>query len=57
VVIHGVQHLMFPPRHLSQLPDGQRGSQLVFIVDGIDPERIVRSLGRFMNELPRAASL
>jgi G3E family GTPase len=57
VVIHGVQHLMFPPRHLSQLPDGQRGSQLVFIVDGMDPERIVRSLGRFMNERPRAASL
>jgi G3E family GTPase len=57
VVIHGVQHLMFPPRHLPQLPEGQRGSQLVFIVDGIDPERVVCSLGRFMNERPRAASL
>jgi G3E family GTPase len=57
VVIHGVQHLMFPPRHLPQLPEGQRGSQLVFIVDGIDPERVVRSLGQFMNEQPRAASL
>jgi G3E family GTPase len=48
VVIHGVQHLMFPPRHLEKLPDGQHGSNLVFIVDGLDPDRVVRSLERFM---------
>jgi G3E family GTPase len=50
VVIHGVQHLMFPPRHLDRLPDGQRGSNLVFIVDAMDPERILRSLHRFMEQ-------
>ena len=50
VVIHGVQHLMFPPRHLERLPDGQRGSNMVFIVDGMEPSRIVASLNRFMDE-------
>lgn len=53
VVIHGVQHLMFPPRHLPALPQGQHGSRLVFIVDGIEPDRIARSLDRFMDEHPR----
>jgi hypothetical protein len=41
---------MFPPRHLDRLPDGQRGSNLVFIVDAMDPERILRSLHRFMEQ-------
>ena len=49
VVLHGVQHLMFPPRHLPYRPRGETGSSLVFIVDGVEPERIKRSLRRFMN--------
>lgn len=57
VVIHGVQHLMFPPRHLERLPEGQRGSNLVFIVDAVDRKQIMRSLQRFMGQptLPLAA--
>jgi G3E family GTPase len=50
IVIHGVQHLMSPPRHLDRLPQGQRGSTMVFIVDGLEPDRIVRSLERCMDE-------
>lgn len=50
IVIHGVQHLMYPPKHLSHLPRGQVGSCMVFIVNDIDPARIVRSLSRLVSE-------
>ena len=57
LVIHSVQHLMYPPRHLARLPKGQSGSALVFITDGLDPQRIVASLDRCMAQsgLPMAA--
>ena len=48
VAVHGVQHLIHPPLHLSAWPDGQRRSRLVFIVDGIDPDQLRRSLAVFM---------
>ena len=50
VVLHGVQHLMYPPRHLDRMPEGQTGSKMVFIVQGIDPQAIARSLDRFLSE-------
>jgi G3E family GTPase len=57
IVIHSVQHLMYPPRHLSRSPHGRRGSALVFIVDGLDPARIAASLDRHLGQgaMPLAA--
>jgi G3E family GTPase len=51
VVIHSVQHLMYPPRHLRHLPRGQTGSALVFIVDGLEPDRIAASLDHYMGQI------
>jgi G3E family GTPase len=48
VAVHGVQHLIHPPQHLAAWPDGDRRSRLVFIVDGIDPDHLRRSLAVFM---------
>ena len=47
VAIHGVQHLVHPPVHMSAWPDADRRSRLVFIVDGLDPAAIERSLHAF----------
>ena len=43
VAVHGVQHLVHPPRHLGAWPDGDRRSRLVFIARGLDPALIERS--------------
>jgi G3E family GTPase len=47
VVIHGVQHLVHPPDHLPEWPDGDRSSRIVFIVRGLSREAIERSLAAF----------
>jgi G3E family GTPase len=44
VAVHGVQHLIHPPRHLSAWPDADRRSHLVFIVKGLASEAIDRSI-------------
>jgi G3E family GTPase len=49
VAVHGVQHLVHPPQHLRGWPDGDRRSRLIFIVDGIEPEQLRRSLKAFMS--------
>jgi G3E family GTPase len=48
VAVHGVQHLVYPPQHLGAWPDEDRRSKLVFIVDGVDPDQLRRSLAVFM---------
>ncbi|MBV8189055.1 MAG: GTP-binding protein [Alphaproteobacteria bacterium] len=48
VALHGVQHLVHPPVHMSAWPDADRSSRLVFIVDGLDRELIERSLAAFL---------
>jgi G3E family GTPase len=48
VAVHGVQHLVHPPQHLRAWPDADRRSKLVFIVDGIEPDQLRRSLAAFM---------
>jgi G3E family GTPase len=48
VAVHGVQHLVHPPQHLRGWPDTERRSRLVFIVDGIEPDQVRRSLAAFM---------
>jgi G3E family GTPase len=49
VAIHGVQHLVHPPRHMPAWPDDDRRSRLVFIVDGLDQAAIERSLSAFLH--------
>ncbi|KQT82813.1 GTP-binding protein [Aurantimonas sp. Leaf443] len=48
VAVHGVQHLVHPPTHMAAWPSEDRRSRLVFIVDGLDPERIRRSFEGFV---------
>jgi G3E family GTPase len=48
VALHGVQHLVHPPIHMSAWPTGDRSSRLVFIVDGLDRALIERSLRAFV---------
>jgi G3E family GTPase len=57
VAVHGVQHLVHPPTHMSAWPDPERCSRLVLIVKGLDPTAIERSLRAFglkptRNKLP-----
>ncbi len=47
VALHGVQHLVHPPTHLPAWPDADRRSKIVFIVRGLDPMAIRRSLAAF----------
>jgi G3E family GTPase len=47
VAIHGVQHLVHPPTHMTAWPDTDRRSRLVFIVKGLSPAAIERSLRAF----------
>jgi G3E family GTPase len=47
VAIHGVQHLVHPPVHMRTWPDVSRQSRLVFIVKGLEQDRIARSLRAF----------
>jgi G3E family GTPase len=48
VAVHGVQHLVHPPVHMRAWPDTERRSRIVFIVKGLDPAAIERSLSGFM---------
>jgi G3E family GTPase len=52
VAIHGVQHLVHAPVHMSHWPDGPRVSRLVFIFEGLEPARIRRSFEAFMGLVP-----
>ena len=47
VLINGVQHMVHPPSHLETWPDADRRSRLIFIVRGLQRERIERSLAVF----------
>jgi G3E family GTPase len=47
VAVHAVQHLVHPPTHLSAWPDPDRRSRLIFIVKGLSPAAIERSLRSF----------
>ncbi|MGR3496157.1 CobW family GTP-binding protein [Citreimonas sp.] len=48
VAVHGVQHLVHAPVHMTHWPEGPRVSRMVFILEGIDPDRIRRSFYAFM---------
>jgi G3E family GTPase len=48
IVLHGVQHVIHPPVHLEEWPDDDHASRIVFIVQGIDPAVLRRSLMAYM---------
>src|SRR3546814_14880870 len=54
LIIHGVQHLMYPPVHLEAEPDDDRHSWLVFITSGLACHEITESLDRFLRHAPTA---
>ena len=47
VFVNAVQHIVHPPQHLERWPTDDRRSRIVFIVRGIDPQRLRRSLAAF----------
>ena len=51
VAIHGVQHLVHPPVHLSAWPNEDRRSRIVFIVRDIASAAIEQSLDIFLRSL------
>ncbi|HCD6632152.1 CobW family GTP-binding protein [Pseudomonas aeruginosa] len=55
VVIHGVQHCLHAPVHLSAWPGGERRSRLVLIVRGLDSSLLRRSFDAFLGRLGRTA--
>lgn len=56
VLLNAVQSFIHPPRHLEVWPDNDHSSRLVFIVDGLEPEVIRRSLLRFIEAADPALS-
>ncbi len=48
VVVHGVQQLVHPPRHLERWPSDDRSSRLVLIVRGLVPQQIQDSLNHYL---------
>jgi G3E family GTPase len=55
VVIHGVQHIVHPPRHLKVWPAGGRVSRLVFIVSNL-PEATIRDSFEVFMRLSRVVA-
>jgi G3E family GTPase len=47
VVLHGVQHVMYPPAYLPSWPGDDRRSRFVFIVDGLDEAFVAKLLTDF----------
>lgn len=47
VVVHGVQHTIHKPEHLSAWPDGDTRTRLVFITTGLDQTLVERSFRAF----------
>jgi G3E family GTPase len=55
VMIHGVQHVIHPPAHLEAWPSADRRSRIVFIVRGLEPRALERSLCAFTRQAAAAA--
>ncbi len=47
VVLHGAQHVFYPPQELPAWPDADHASRFVFITDGLDPQLVQRMLTEF----------
>jgi len=55
VVFHAAQHMVHPPEHLDSWPSEDRRSHIVFIVLGLDPALVLRSLRVFSSLAARVA--
>jgi G3E family GTPase len=53
VVVNGVQHIIHPPTHLDRWPSDDMRSRIIFVVRGLDPTMLQRSLAVF-NRLSEA---
>jgi G3E family GTPase len=53
VVLHGVQHLLYPPAELAEWPDDDRRSRFVFITSDLDAAFV----GKLLADFTQAASL
>ena len=47
VVVNGVQHVIHPPTHLERWPSDDVRSRIIFVVRGLDPKTLQRSLAAF----------
>ena len=48
IVLHAIQHVIHPPIHLEQWPDDDHASRIVFIVQGVSPAVLHRSLMAYL---------
>lgn len=53
IVLHAVQHVIYPPIHLEQWPDDDHASRIVFIVQGVNPAVLSRSLMAYLRASTR----
>lgn len=51
VALHAVQHIVHPPLHLPEWPKDETGSQIVMIVQGLDPEALRASFAAFLGSI------
>lgn len=51
IVLNGVQHIIHPPEHLDEWPEGEKHSHLIFILRSIEPLQIKDSLTTFQEFL------
>lgn len=47
VAIHGVQHMVYPPKHMNKPITENYTSRLVFVVEGVSPDLVRRSFEAF----------
>ena len=57
VLLNGVQHVIHPPNHLSEWPDEEHRSRVVFITRGIRSEELLASLEAFRSILGAGSRL
>ena len=48
IIVHGVQHIVYPPTQLKAWPAGERRTQMVFITQGLEVRRIEALLDRIL---------
>jgi G3E family GTPase len=56
MVVHGAQHVFHPPQFLPAWPDGERGTRLVFITQGLEASFVERLWAAFAGAAPAPAA-
>lgn len=57
VLVNAVRHVVHPPEHLAEWPEGDRSPYLVFVVRELRPHDLLRSLEVFLDAEPGACAL